>query len=254
MIPFTVVIMTKNEASAIADCINACRPFKQPIVVADTGSTDATVAIAKANGAKVLPVNWEGYGKTRNTIAALCNTDWLLVIDADERPTSQLIKNILYVSANSFTNYPSKVYGFKRKSFLGNKPIVFGEWGRDKVFRLYNKQYHRWDDALVHENIIADKTEKEMIKGELLHYTMQNVQQLIHKQQHYAALNADKYFIAGKKAGLLKRFLAPVFNFVQNYFFRVGFLDGKEGFIIAKYNMLYVYWKYKALHSKYKNQ
>ncbi|MFY8005008.1 MAG: glycosyltransferase family 2 protein [Chitinophagaceae bacterium] len=253
MIPFTVVIMTKNEASAIADCIAACKPLNQPIVVADTGSTDETVAIAKTYGATILQVNWEGYGKTRNTIAALCKTDWLLVIDADEQPTAELIKNILYLSASVLAANPSKVYGFKRRSYLGKKPIYFGEWGRDKVFRLYNKQYHRWDDALVHENIVANKAEKEMIGGELLHYTMQNVQQLINKQQHYAQLNAEKYFKAGKKAGFVKRFLAPVFNFVQNFFLRLGFLDGKEGFIIAKYNMFYVYWKYKALYSKYKH-
>ena len=80
---------------------------------------------------------------------------------------------------------------------------------------------------------------------------MKNVEQLIEKQKKYALLSAEKYFISNKKVGIIKLYLAPFFSFIQNYLFRLGFLDGEEGFIIAKYNMLYVYWKYKALKQKY---
>lgn len=251
MTAFTVVVMTKNEAPTIAGCIESCKAFSQPIIIADTGSTDNTVAIAEANGAIVYKVKWEGYGKTRNTIANLCKTDWILVIDADEKPTFSLINSITYLSQTILEKNPRIVYGFKRLSFLGNKPIYFGEWGRDRVYRLYNKKYHQWNDALVHEYIIAIKSEKNILSGILWHHTMKNVEELIEKQKKYAQLSAEKYFILNKKVGITKLFLAPIFSFVQNYIFRLGFLDGKEGFIIAKYNMLYVYWKYEELRKKY---
>ncbi len=251
MTAFTVVIMTKNEATTISGCIKSCRAFFQAVIVADTGSTDNTVAIAEANGAIVYKVKWEGYGKTRNTIANLCKTDWILVIDADEKPTPMLINSISNLSQTILAKNPRIVYGFKRMSFLGKKPIHFGEWGRDRVYRLYNKKFHQWDDVLVHENIIATNNERKIIKGILWHHTMKNVEQLIEKQKKYALLSAEKYFISNKKVGIIKLYLAPFFSFIQNYLFRLGFLDGEEGFIIAKYNMLYVYWKYKALKQKY---
>ena len=95
----------------------------------------------------------------------------------------------------------------------------------------------------------ADSISKKIISGSLLHYTMKDIREYQKKTILYAQLSANKYLAQGKKASLVKRFIAPLFSFVKDYFFRLGFLDGKEGFIIAYISSKYIFLKYKFLNS-----
>lgn len=239
----SVIIIAKNEADNIADCIYSARLISVDIIVADSASTDDTVKNAVKVGARLLPVTWSGYGNARNTAAAIAVNDWIIALDADERITPELASSI---NALSLTD-DKKLFGFKRANFLGSKKIVFGEWGRDKLYRLYNKKQAAWNLALVHENIEGLGLEKSIISGELLHYTMKDVQEYYAKTILYAQLSADKYLAQKKRPSFLKRFISPVYSFLQNYIFRLGFLDGKEGFIIARTSSRYIYLKYKFL-------
>ena len=240
----SVIIIAKNEAANIVDCVLSAALVSKDIIVADNGSTDNTVSLATQAGARVLKVRWNGYGQTRNEAAAMAEHDWVVALDADERITPPFAASI----NNLFLTNTGILYGCKRENFLGAKKIRFGEWGRDKVYRLYNRQQATWDLMLVHETITGNNICKKIIPGALLHYTMKDMAEYQTKTILYAQLSASKYAAKGKKASLVKRYISPVFSFIQNYIFRLGFLDGKEGFVIACTSSRYIFLKYKFLY------
>jgi glycosyltransferase involved in cell wall biosynthesis len=244
MNPISVVIIAKNEAANIQDCVKSALQVSNDIIVADSGSEDLTQDLSIQAGARLLQVTWKGYGQTRNEAAKFAENEWILALDADERLTTQLALSINNLSlANN-----NIIYGFKIKSFLGSKKIKFGEWGRQKIYRLYNRQHAQWDSKLVHEKITGRNITRKIIPGELFHYTMKDLEEFKSKTILYATLSAKKYAAGQKKATWIKRFISPVFSIIQNYIFRLGFLDGKEGWIIALTSAKYVFLKYKFLH------
>lgn len=244
MSEISIVIITKNEAKNIIDCIASALQVSNDIIVADNGSNDDTVILAEKAGAAIIHTEWKGYGPTKNEAAGKTKYDWILSIDADERVTQQLANSIAGLNLSDETI----LYGFKRESFLGNKKIKFGEWGRDKVYRLYNRKYAGWNDAPVHESITGNSIIKRIIPGALLHYTKKDFEAYESNNIKYAQLSAHKYAAEGKKATFIKRFISPVFSFIVNYFLRLGFLDGKEGLMIAYNSSGYTFLKYKLLH------
>lgn len=244
MKPISVVIITKNEAVNIADCIKTAKQVSDDIIVADTGSSDNTVAIAEKEGVTVIKIGWKGYGNARNTAAEATKNDWILAIDADERITESLVASIKKIENED----AGVIYGFKRESYFLGKKIRFGNFGRDKVFRLYNKKTGSWDKAQVHEVLIGENISKQFVEGHLEHYTIRALEENDRKVYSYARLSAKKYFDKGKKATFIKRYLSPIAGFIQPYIFLLGFLDGKEGFIIAYSNAKCTWLKYKYLY------
>jgi len=242
MPPISVVIIAKNEENNIADCVASALQISNDVVVADTGSIDNTIEIAEKAGARVIQLQWLGYGLTRNKATEFAHNNWIFVADADERITKTLATTIHQLVLDE-----KLVYGCKRESFLMNKKVRFGEWGRDKVYRLYNKNHTKWDDVNVHENLETNHLQKRIITGSLLHYTMESMEEYYGKTEIYARLSAEKYLIKNKKSSWIKKYISPIFSFIQNYIFRLGFLDGKVGFIIAKESCKYVYLKYAYL-------
>jgi glycosyltransferase involved in cell wall biosynthesis len=243
MVP-SVVIIAKNKAEYITDCIISAQLISNDIIVVDSGSTDNTVFIASQTGARVINVQWESYGASRNAGAVIAMHDWILALDADERLTPALANSINKLDEQK-TNV---VYGFKRDNFLAKKRIKFGEWGKNSVYRLYCRHKTSWDLAPVHEELFSDQLVKKIIKGYLVHFTINSLEEYHERTIYYAGLNAQKYYRQGKKAGIIKRFISPVFNFIQFYILRLGFLDGKEGFFIAKTTAYYTWLKYHYLH------
>jgi len=140
------------------------------------------------------------------------------------------------------------VYKFRFKNFLGNKWLRFGEWGNDKHIRLFNRKHIKWNEAEVHEQLIFPEDVKvETPNGYVLHYTVKSVEDYKNKMKNYAQLNAEKYFRQGKKGSAWKQWLSPVFSFIQNYIFKLGFLDGAAGFTSAKITAWYTFLKYQRL-------
>ena len=244
MLSISVVIITKNEAINIASCIRAARQLSDDIIIADSGSIDNTVEIAEKEGASILKIEWTGYGNARNRAAEVARNNWILAIDADERVTPMLVAAI----GNIIDAGDNTIYGFKRESYFLGKKIRFGNFGRDKVYRLYNKHNISWDAAQVHENLIGNNVTRQLIGGHLEHYTIREMKENEAKVYKYAQLNAEKYFEQGRKATLVKRFLSPAIGFIQPYFLRLGFLDGKAGFLVCYSNAKCTWLKYKYLH------
>lgn len=244
MFQFSIVIVCKNEEAVISRTLHALQGFPD-VVVFDNGSTDKTIEIVKAFPVTLIQGQWEGFGKTKNKANSFAKNDWILSLDADEMPDEELKKELAaLVPASEKT-----VYKIRFKNFLGNQWIRFGEWGFDKHIRLFNREQVKWNEAEVHEQLILppDAIVKCM-SGHVLHYTMKDELDYKTKMEIYARLNAEKYFKQGKKPFWLKQWLAPAFSFVQNYIFKLGFLDGTAGFTCANMTARYTFWKYRKLN------
>jgi glycosyltransferase involved in cell wall biosynthesis len=240
----SIVIIVKNEIRNMEDCLTSVRSISNDIVVIDSGSTDGTIEVAKKWGATVIPIIWNGYGNARNIGAMHCAFDWILSIDADERITGKLVESLKKAKDLD----PTIVYGFKRQSYFLNKKIRYGAWAFDKIYRLYNRNHISWNRSPVHESLFGVNMKKKIIPGYMDHYTIQQIEENSFKIYNYASLSARKYLDENKKASVVKMYVSPLFNFFQSYLLYVGFLDGIEGFIIAKSIAKYTHLKYYYLN------
>lgn len=250
MQPVSVVVVCKNEAHTIADVVSSVLPLTDDVVVADNGSKDATIEVANKAGAKVITLEWKGFGPTKNAANNAALYDWILSLDADEMVDTELLQQL---NTLPFKN-TNEVYELRFRNYLGNKLIRFGAWGNDKHIRIFNRKKVNWNDEYVHEELIFPPNIKKItLNGFVLHKTAHSVEEFYSKMMIYADLNARRYFKNGKKGYLITLWINPVFDFVKNYFFRLGFLDGSEGFSIARIHAYYTYLKYAKLRSLYKN-
>lgn len=240
----SVVIIAFNEENNIADCIRSAKMISDDIIVVDSGSIDNTMQLAESLGATIFSIQWKGYGASKNFGATKAKHDWIFSLDADERITKELAASINQLKFDK----PTTVHKFKRENYFFNKKIRFGSFGFDKVKRIYHRNYVKWNLVPVHEKLFGKSVQKKLIKGTLQHIGSKNLEEQRSKIIFYAQKGAEKYFAEGKKTNLFKKFASPLFNSIKSYIFQLGFLDGKEGFLIAK-NIAYYSWlKYSCLH------
>lgn len=240
----SVVIVCKNEEHIIGRTLQSVQPFAGEVLVYDTGSTDNTIALARASGARVVEAPWEGYGKSKQKAISLATNDWILNLDSDEVVNEEAQQSILRLSLHN-----EKIcYRFRFRNFLGNRALKFGEFGFDTHIRLFNRKQVGWNDAPVHEKLQqAEGVKEEMVKGFIFHYTMKDTAEFVQKSVNYALANAENYFRRGKKATWVKQYLSPPVMFAKYYFLRLGFLDGWAGLFSARMAALYTYLKYARL-------
>lgn len=247
----SVVIITKNEGHIIANTLQSLSGVTDDIIIVDSGSTDDTLTIAKQFNSNIVETAWNGYGINKNLGCNEAKHDWILGLDADE-----VIDKVLNQSLQQFSCQKNNVvFKIRYKNFFCGKVIRFGEWGSDRHIRLFNRKVVKWNNAEVHESLVSTEAlSVQMMKGNILHYTVDKREEFNEKINTYSRLNAKRYFATGKKTSLLRIYIAPLVSFLQNYVFRMGFLDGKEGFIIAMGKTRYVYLKYKYLDQLHKSK
>jgi glycosyltransferase involved in cell wall biosynthesis len=245
MQPVSVIIICKNEEKAIAGTIKSVQAITDDIICVDSGSTDNTIEIINRCGARLLQTNWEGYGKTKNKGIAAAKYDWILTLDADEPVDAELQQSIL---TEKFED-SNTVYNLSFRTFYIGKRIRFGEWGsNEKHLRLFNRSATRWQEVDVHEQLDLPAGIKiKLLKGFVNHHTVDSYEDYMQKTFAYALLNGKKYYQQDRKISLLKLWLAPPFSFLYNYILRLGFLDGWEGFLIARTTAIYTFIKYAHL-------
>lgn len=240
----SVVIICRNAEKVLSRTLQTLEGLTDDIVVYDSGSTDNTKQIARSFFTKLHEGNWEGFGKTKQKATSLAKYDWILNLDADESVDVKLKNSILNLPLDN----ANAAYELSFNNHIGNKHLRFGEWGGDKHVRLFNRTKLNWDDAPVHEKLqIPAGTTIQKLPGSVLHYTANNISEYSLKMTGYAMLNAEKYYTGGKRASWLKLHFSPTFNFVRNYIFKLGFLDGYEGYGCAKVNAYYTFLKYARL-------
>ncbi len=249
----SVVIICKNEEEEIGRCLQSLQGLTDDIVVLDNGSTDDTKDIVRKAGARLIEESWEGFGKTKNKATSFAKYNWVLNLDADESPDEELKQALLSLPLDD----DNEVFEIKFKNFLGNKYLRFGEWGTDKHIRLFNRTKIRWKEAMVHEGLLLPPGIRiKKLKGFILHYTVKDEAEFADKMLRYALLNAEKYAEQGKKSSWINIYGTPLFSFLKYYIFKLGFLDGRAGYVCAKMNSYYTFKKYARLLelNKVKNQ
>lgn len=244
MHPFSILIVCKNEADVIGATLQSLQGLSDDIVVFDNGSTDGTQNIVKQNNVNLIEGTWEGYGKTKRKATQLVKNDWVLHLDADEAVGDELRQSLLQWKPDN----ELMVYELAYRNYFGNKYLKHGEWGKDNHIRLVNRKQVNWNEAPVHEDMVMPPgVVVKRLKGFILHRTAKSAEDYRQKMLHYAQLGAEKYKRQDKKATWVKKFLSPAVSFLGNYIFKLGFLDGSEGYSCAKITAWYTYKKYQIL-------
>lgn len=232
----SVAIITKNEEKNISRCLNSVT-WVDEIVVVDSGSQDRTKDICLEFNCKFYERDWQGYGETKQIAVDLCTNGWVLVLDADEVVTEELqrsIKNIL--QDPQFLGYK-----IKRNSFYLGQRIEHCGWGKDYPLRLFKKDQGGFNDKIVHESIEIEGPIGK-IEQPMQHFTYPTIEEHINKMTKYAKLGASQ---SDKKTGRLsKAIFSGIFKFIKMYFLKLGFLDGKKGFLLCINSAFGVYLKY----------
>lgn len=241
MMKISICIICKNEESKIGDCL-ASVSWADEIVIVDSGSTDNTLEIAKQFTDKVfVEDDWQGFGIQRRRAEDYASNDWIFAIDCDE-VVSEKLKNEILNHINKVSN--SDVLYVNRLTNFCEQFIYHSGWYPDKIARIYNKTSFRYNEALVHEALDCKGCKKTHLKGELRHYQYDDIYQYINKRNGYASLGAEHKYNQGKQSGMLKATSSAIFAFIRHYFLRLGFLDGRLGFVIAVIQMQYTFNKY----------
>jgi glycosyltransferase involved in cell wall biosynthesis len=237
----SVPIITFNEEKNIAACLESIR-WVDEIIILDCGSEDNTLSIAKTYGAKIYQQTWLGFGPQKNKALSYCTSDWILSLDADEVVTPALARSIKKVLATEKTH----VYQIRRYSFFLGQLMKHGDWGRDWIVRLFKRGHYFWTNAMVHESIDVSKRTAPKLTGDLLHYTQNTLATALKKMNLYSSESATMMYAKGKHSSLSKLLLHKNWAFLRSYLLRLGFLDGKNGFILAKliaYNSFFKHLK-----------
>ena len=228
--PLSVVILAKNEADRVPAAL-ASVAFADDVVVADTGSSDATQEAVRLAGARFVPIGWDGFVGSRNRALALARHDWVLVLDADERVTEALRGEILSILEADDPEVAG--YRMPRLSYFLDRPIRHGSWYPDLKLRLGRRSSGlRAEGGRVHEALAVDGPVGRLASP-LVHYPYRDLSDAVRKASRYAQLGAEDRYDRGARGSAAGLFLRPAFEFVRCLVLKRGFLDGAVGWSVA---------------------
>ncbi|UOB18262.1 glycosyltransferase family 2 protein [Abyssalbus ytuae] len=240
----TAIIITFNEIDYITQCVNSIL-FADEIIAVDSFSTDGTWEFLNSHPKiKAIQHPFENFTTQKSYALQQASNDWVYFLDADERVTPSLQKEIIQTinskdTASAYWNY--------RSFMFENKRLYFSGWQTDKIQRLFRKSRCEFvDDRLVHETLKVDGSQAKL-KEKLIHYSYKNYEDYKGKMLKYGRLRALEEFNKGKKWTLLHQILRPCWKYFNHYIIRLGILDGKKGIIICYLNALGVHERYKEL-------
>jgi glycosyltransferase involved in cell wall biosynthesis len=246
LLPITVTIIARNEAKRIAIAIKSVQSFASEVIVVDSESTDDTVEIAQSLGAKVQVKAFQGFGQQKNFAQDLASFPWVLNIDADERVTPELILEIRKFLSVKDVAPVSGVY-LPRKTWYLNRWVMHGGWYPNYLIRFAKKDQSRWTEPALHEELkVTGKTHH--FKTPLEHYSFPTQRSHIQKNIEYAAHARVGLSARGKKSGIFDLTFRPLWKFIDGYFLKVGFLDGRAGFFIAIHSAYATFLRYTYLY------
>jgi len=243
----SVYIIAYNEEEKIAAAVSSVL-WADEVIVADSHSSDRTAEIASELGARVVQLDFEGFGKLRNDAIAACTHDWVFSLDADERCTKEAAEEI-----RSITNSaePADAWYTPRKNWFMGRWIKYCGWYPDyRQPQLFKKGSLLFNDAdAVHEGYQITGSVAYM-KSAIWQIPFRNMAQAIDKVNRYSTLGVEKLERKGVKHGMNKAVLRGLWSFIRIYFLKRGFLDGWPGFVIAFSNLEGVFYRYAKLCEK----
>ncbi len=240
----SITILTKNNEKTITEVLEPLAQFDE-VLILDTGSTDSTLEKASQfPNVNIHHSPFTNFGALKNKAADLAAHDWVFSLDSDEVCSDMLLHEIKTAKLDS-----NCIYSIARKNYFRGKWIKGCGWHPDRVMRLYNKRFTAFSNDLVHESLISHGLKIINLKGSLIHTSYESIQDFLQKMQTYSNLFSSQY--QGKKrSSPLKAALRGLYTFFKNYILQKGFLLGREGYIISRYNAETTYYKYLLLWEK----
>ncbi len=233
-----VAMITKNAAAHLHDSLASVR-FADRLVIVDSGSRDNTLAIAAEFGAQIVVTpDWPGFGVQKNRALERLDTDWVLALDADEVLSPELAAAI----QAAIRQPDSMVYRLSRLSNFCGRWMHHSGWRPDLIPRLFRRGCARYSDDLVHERLLFNGA-APVLDGELLHYSFDDLDSVVDKMNRYSAAGAQQKAGRGGHSSLGAAIGKGLWSFVRTYVLRRGFLDGREGFILAVANAEGTYYR-----------
>ena len=234
----SIIIISKNEASNIAECIESAS-FADEIIIVDSGSSDDTLSIARKMGAKAYETDWQGFGFQKNRAIDFSTGEWIFSLDADERIPNELKNEI----QQAITQDEFKVFDVPRSSLFISKFMQHSGWSPDRTKRLFKRDAARFSAHQVHEHLESDLNTGHLNTA-LIHYSYRDLETLMNKMNQYSTAGALDFINQGKKSSLTKALFHGIWAFGRTYFIKLGFLDGSAGLILAISNAEITYYKY----------
>jgi glycosyltransferase involved in cell wall biosynthesis len=245
MIQLSAVIITFNEEKNIGRCLDSLAGVADDVVVVDSFSTDRTVGICREKGARVVAHAFEGHIQQKNWALDQAQYPIVLSLDADEALSETLRQSILEVKA---AERPADGYHMNRLSNYCGQWIHHSGWYPDRKLRLFDRHKGRWGGLNPHDKVIMEPGSSEaFLKGDLYHYSYYTVEEHYQRARKYADIAARAMADAGRTSNWFRLIANPTFKFIRNYLIKLGFLDGKAGFIISWISARETYWKYRNL-------
>ncbi len=244
MATLSACLICRDEAANLPAWLKAVAPVADEVVALDSGSADDSVAILKAAGALVTFRAWSGYADQRNHCADLATGDWILFLDADERPDETLRQAL--AALKSGPEPRERAFELAYKIFFFGRHLRHGGFFGERHLRLYRRGAARWDRREVHERLAAEGP-VGLLPGFVEHHSYATVGQYLARMDRYSAEAAWQMHAAGKTATGLAAWSHAAWAFVNRYGLRLGFLDGFEGYLAARLEALYTLTKYARL-------
>lgn len=251
MVKLSVVIIAYNEEKNIERCLLSVKAVADEIVVLDSGSKDATAAICARHGVKFFTHPFDGHIQQKNRAITYASYPHVLSLDADEALDETLAKSIQEVKA-----------GFNKQGYYMNRLTNYcGHWVKhcgwypDTKLRLWDSRKGQWGGVNPHDKYELFDGDKESghLRGNILHYSYYSIEDHYKQVEYFTSISAKAYFEKGKKAAAYKLLVNPAAKFIDHYFFKLGFLDGKAGFLISKISAYATWLKYKKLRALYQH-
>jgi glycosyltransferase involved in cell wall biosynthesis len=238
LVRLSAIVITRNEGRNIGPCLDSLAFCDERIVV-DCGSQDETASIARERGARVEYHDFEGFGSQKNFALSLASGEWVLSVDADERVSPALAAEIATaIGAGSANGYKMP----RLSSFLG-RVMRHSGWYPDYVLRLFRRGGARFSNDIVHECVVCDGRVLRL-KEPLLHYPVDRIEDALARVDRYSSAGAEKMVASGRRVTFASGFLHGFWTFLRTYFLRAGFLDGREGLLLAITNAEGAYYRY----------
>jgi glycosyltransferase involved in cell wall biosynthesis len=244
MIKLSVAIITFNEEKRIARCLESVLALADEIIVIDSYSTDKTEDICKRYPVTFIKNTFAGHVEQKNFALSKTNFDYVLSLDADEVLSKELQQEILLIKQNP----TEKAYFFNRLTNYNGHWVRFCGWYPDQKVRIFNKNFAKWGGVNPHDIIILnDEVVAKKIDGDLLHYSYDSISSHIEQTNKFTTIAANAAFVQGVHSSWFKIITRPILKFLRDYFYKLGFLDGKYGLIICVINGLSAFLKYSKL-------
>jgi glycosyltransferase involved in cell wall biosynthesis len=236
----SVAIITRNEEANLERTLSSVA-WADEIVVVDSGSSDGTEEIARRFRCRFYCEEWKGFAAQKNSALEKCVCDWILSLDADESLSDELAREIPELLAG---DPPLDAYALRRRNLFLGRWIRHGGFYPDPKLRLFRRGAAEFEARPVHETL-RFTGQAGRLRGDMVHAAYPTLETYIAHMDRYSTLGAEQALSKGRRIGFVANVvLNPVATFIYNYFFRLGFLDGREGLLLHAYHSVYVSWKY----------